>query len=554
MITVLSTNITSPIGLTTERNYRAVRSGSSALARYDSWKGIPVPFAASLFTDAQMEDLSVDGCTRFESLAIRSVGEALERADVDLASPRTLFILSTTKAEVGELEQGGAYLAPGEAAGKIAEHFGIATQPVVVCNACVSGVTAQMLALRMIESGEYDTAIVCGVDCQTPFIISGFMSFKAVSSQPCRPFDIERLGLNLGEAAATMIFSNKEDGGDWHLVKGCLNNDAYHLSAPSPVGEGTCNAIRSVMEGHSADELATICVHGTSTMFNDQMESVAIEKTGLSDVPLTALKGYYGHTMGAAGVVETILTMRGLDDGCVLPVKGYDEIGVSGKVNISNREVHTDKRSFLKVISGFGGCNGALLYTKDQVPSEPLSRQSLRVNHSVRLTESSLMIDGELQQTSAEGKQLLTELYKSRIGDYPKFYKMDTLSKVVSVAAELLIRSAGEENAPADRAVILFNRTSSIVADLNHIATISDKENFYPSPSVFLYTLPNIVTGEIAIKHGYKGETTLYIMDSRNGELMDKIVAMSGAGSVITGWVDCPDENIFEADLKLMSV
>ena len=562
MIKVLSTNITSPLGFTTQQNYQAVRAGRSVLSSYMLWRNIPEKFTGSLFSDAQMDDLMVEGFTRFESIAIRSVEEALSHVDLDVSSPRVLFILSTTKANVDELaaeeKDDKAYLKPGATAKKIAGHLGISTEPIVVCNACISGVTAQMTADRLIGAGHYDYAIVCGADSLSPFVVAGFSSFKSLSPEPCRPFDIERLGLNLGEAAATIVFG-RDCGteGCWRLVGGNLNNDAYHLSAPSPSGEGTLGVIENTVRNIDKESLAMVNVHGTATMFNDQMESKAIERAGLSHVPLTALKGYYGHTLGASGVLETILSMAALDDGCILPVKGFEEIGVSGKITLSNTEGQTDKQSFLKIISGFGGCNGALLYTRT-AGHESVNVQTAcpEVSHSVRITGDSLTVDGKPVPVSSTGRTLLTEIYKEHIGDYPKFHKMDMFTRLVFVASELLIQQEGETKAD-DRAIILFNSTSSVVADRKHIATTFSKDGFFPSPSVFLYTLPNIVTGEIAIKQGYKGETSLYILDSRNDGLMEQITSSSfsqhGTGSILTGWVDCSDEDTFEAELKILT-
>lgn len=583
MIKVLSTNITSPLGYTTEQNFQALKSGCSALLRYDSWNGLPEPFVGSIFTEEQNAELSIDGFTRFESLIIRSVSEALQSADVDVKSERTLLVISTTKANIEELgaapDADGAYLHPGDTAKKIAQYIGVSTPPFVVSNACISGVSAQIIAKRLIDAGMYDTAIVCGCDCITPFIVTGFQSFKALSAEPCRPFDIERIGLNIGEAASTIILQrdDSEATSQWVLETGCANNDAYHLSAPSPVGDGTNRALRHCIEDDTTERLGVISVHGTATMFNDQMESKAIENAGLSSIPLSALKGYYGHTMGAAGIIETVITMRALDDGCILPSRGFEEIGVSGKVDISNEERTTDKRAFLKIISGFGGCNGALLFSKGRsekgkegnADDAILSTSALHTTHSVRLDTSSLYIDNVKVETTEKGKALLTQIYKTHIGDYPKFYKMDMLSRVAFVASELLIAQdakAGSQeadieetdNAEAEsRAVILFNRTSSIVSDRKHVSTICNKDEFFPSPSIFLYTLPNIMTGEIAIKHGYKGETSLYILEEKNEQMLSQIITstmqQSGVKSILTGWVDCSDENEFEADIRIIT-
>lgn len=566
MIKVLSTNILSPLGYTARENYESVKSGVSALASYQAWRSIPELFTASMFSDNQINELKIEGYSRFESLAVRSVEEALSHTNLDLDSQSVLFVLSTTKANVDELASeescDGAYLKPGTAARKIAEYFGIKSEPLVVCNACISGVTAQLVAERLITSGHYDTAIVCGVDVVAPFVVAGFLSFKSLSPYPCRPFDIERLGLNLGEAASTVIFGKVEtcDDNCWHLVSGSLNNDAYHVSAPSPQGDGSLQVINQTMKGWNPESLAMVNVHGTATMFNDQMESRAIERAGLSIVPISAFKGYYGHTLGASGLLESVLCMESLDDGVILPVKGFEDIGVSGKVSITDTIKKTDKRSFLKIISGFGGCNGAVLFTKNKcMVNKSEVKGKPKVTHSIIMTEHSLMIDGRVVETSETGGKLLTEVYKKYVGDYSKFYKMDMFSKVVFLASELLIQQEGESaHSNKERGVVLFNSSSSVLADRKHISTISTPGEFFPSPSTFLYTLPNVVTGEISIKHGYRGETSLYILDKRDENIISQIIESSFEGSavesMVTGWVDCPDENTFIADMKIITI
>ena len=577
MIKVLSTNIISPLGMTAQENWEAVLSGKSSMRRLEHWRNIPEAFVASAFTDEQIEALAVEGYSRFESMVLRSVEDAVSRSGINAGDGRTLFVLSTTKADVEQLpsngESWGNYHRPAEVAERIAARLGIGASDVIVCcNACISGISAQVLADRLISAGKYDNAVVCGADCVTAFCAAGFLSFKSLSPEPCRPFDIDRLGLNLGDGAATIVFT-KDDSpleGRWHFVDSCLDNDAYHLSAPSPTGSGALKALQRVMDGRDKDGLAFVNAHGTATMFNDQMESVAIQKAGLSDVPLTALKGWYGHTFGASGVIEAVISMMAVENGVVLPVKGFSEIGVSGKINISSELRHTDKRSFLKMISGFGGCNGAALYSMDEPgnSSRAVSGKSvnaygnamldeLQCSHSVKLTDSSLEIDGVSQSVSEHGKSLLTEIYRGHIGDYPKYFKMDLLSRLVFLASEILLRLEGEDS-DKERAIVLFNRTSSIVSDRSHIASYSGDGNFFPSPSVFLYTLPNIVTGEIAIRHGYTGETSLYILEGKNREMMENVVrsTFSATGdlrSMLCGWVDCSDEDSFEANLYLIN-
>ena len=120
------------------------------------------------------------------------------------------------------------------------------------------------------------------------------------------------------------------------------------------------------------------------------------------------------------------------------------------------------------------------------------------------------------------------------------------------------MRRSCSETHDEECAVVLFNGSSSIVADRKHITTFSKDGEFYPSPSVFLYTLPNIVTGEIAIKHGYKGETSLYILNEYNEHTITSVIkatfAQSPVKTMITGWFDCSSEDSFEAEIKLITI
>ena len=363
MTGILATNITSPIGLTTAANFEAVRLGEVSQKHLSGWMGLPVSLCAGCFPEEQRAALRVPGFSWFESLVIRSVEEALGHCEVDVASPRTLFVLSSTLGNVDELsaspETDGDFRNFGESARKIARHLGIVTEPVVVCNACVSGVTAQILADRLIASGRYDKAIVCGADTLSPFIVAVFTSFQSLSPTVCRPFDIERLGLNLGEAASTVILGKSSAPGTWRILDGCLDNDSYHVSAPDPTGDGVRRVIEKALAGKDLSDLATVSVHGTGTMFNDEMESKALAASGLSGLPVSSYKAYFGHTMGACGLLETALALYALEQGVILPAGGFEEIGVSGRIDISPAERLTGKRTLLKIVSGFGGCNGA---------------------------------------------------------------------------------------------------------------------------------------------------------------------------------------------------
>lgn len=380
MVEIIADNITSPLGFTTEENYRAVKAGGSMLRRYDGKWGIPEPFTASLFTDEQWGEMPGEGrFTRFERILIHSADEALHHTGVNPKSERVLFVVSTTKGNIELLDSVEADFSRervllGYAARMVTAYFGNPNEPLVVSNACISGLSAQIAAARALESGHYDYAVVVGAEVQSKFIISGFQSFKALSPVACKPFDKERCGLNVGEAAACMIMRRAVTHGGWCAVSGAIRNDANHISGPSRTGEGSYRALKAVLirqagkvscdDSVLTEELAFINVHGTSTLYNDEMEATAIHRMGLSVLPVNTLKGYYGHTMGAAGILEAVLSMRAIDDHTVLATRGFDKMGVSHAINISNRNRSTNKHAFVKLLSGFGGSNAAMLYKR----------------------------------------------------------------------------------------------------------------------------------------------------------------------------------------------
>lgn len=572
MAYIIADNIISPLGETSEENYLSVKAGRSGIRAYEPGTcNIPEGFYASLL----FED--------FETLALRSAQKAIANAQknignerLELKGKRTAFILSSTK---GNIEEN---ISLADSAQRIASQLGIDSQPIVVCNACISGLSALILGNRLIDSGLYDAAIVCGCDTPRQFILSGFQSLKALSPEPCRPFDMERMGLNLGEAAATLILSkNPIQGNSWRMGDGFIRNDAFHISTPSKTADGLYLSLQRTLESFTKEisstckqidmkeHLAFINAHGTATLFNDQMESVAIGRAGLSDLPANAYKSFWGHTMGAAGILETIISMKAIDDDTILGTRGFSELGVSGKMNICAENRPTDKKGFIKMLSGFGGCNATIWAAKnperENIALSQIEQQNreFTTTHTIRITPEEVILDQrklwerkkELgEQEGKEHHSLLTTLYKQMIGNYPKFYKMDGLSRLGFVASEILLNAEKGET-DKERAIIFFNHSSSIASDRNYKESINDKDNYFPSPSIFVYTLPNIVTGEIAIRNHFHGETSFFILPDKDERMMEEILQAScrdaQSKSFLTGWIDYEDERHFEADLKI---
>lgn len=581
MAYIIADNIISPLGETSEENYLSVKAGRSGIRAYEPGTcNIPEGFYASLL----FED--------FETLALRSAQKAIANAQLELKGKRTAFILSSTK---GNIEEN---ISLADSAQRIANLLGIDSKPIVVCNACISGLSALILGNRLIDSGLYDAAIVCGCDTPRQFILSGFQSLKALSPEPCRPFDMERMGLNLGEAAATLILSkNPIQGNFWRMGDGFIRNDAFHISTPSKTADGLYLSLQRTLESFTKEissackqidmkeHLAFINAHGTATLFNDQMESVAIGRAGLLDLPANAYKSFWGHTMGAAGILETIISMKAIDDDTILGTRGFSELGVSGKMNICAENRPTDKKGFIKMLSGFGGCNATIWAAKkperENIALSQIEQQNreFTTTHTIRITPEEVVLDHQKlwegnqnanekleEQEGAGHHSLLTSLYKQMIGNYPKFYKMDGLSRLGFVASEILLnaekgetdverREEAGERLLKERAIIFFNHSSSIASDRNYKESINDKDNYFPSPSIFVYTLPNIVTGEIAIRNHFHGETSFFILPNKDERMMEEILQAScrdaQSKSFLTGWIDYEDERHFEADLKI---
>ncbi len=171
------------------------------------------------------------------------------------------------------------------------------------------------------------------------------------------------------------------------------------------------------------------------------------------------------------------------------------------------------------------------------------------------LAEISITPNGTVLNSETISTANIAGLYREFVGDYPKFFKMDSLCKLGFIGAELLLKGISAEE-KENAAIILFNRNGSLVTDRNYQKTITD-DNYYPSPALFVYTLANIVTGEIAIRNKIYGESSFYVLSNQDMDLMNDIInnvyLTSSPTFILTGWVDFNDEQNYEAKLKLVT-
>jgi 3-oxoacyl-[acyl-carrier-protein] synthase-1 len=375
---VVCDNILSPLGSTTAENMAALLEDKSAVAPR-IFQGLgDQSFSVSVFPDNWEKNAALSQGTgsysRFERMVIFSVSGALDECGISLRQPDTILILSSTKGNISLLEKEGPQPAPEEialsgSAAKIGRYFSAANTPLVISNACISGLTALLTGKRLLESGKYTHAVVVGADELSDFIVSGFHSFQAISTTTCRPFDKDRNGINLGEAAASMVLSTQKTGRGIMISGGAVSNDANHISGPSRTGEELGIAIRRAMQqaGTKAADIGFISAHGTATLYNDEMEARAFSLSGMEDIPVNSIKGYFGHTLGAAGVLESVVATQSLLSHNFFPTRGFRELGVTKPLNVCSRLTTIETRHCLKTASGFGGCNAALVFSKSPV-------------------------------------------------------------------------------------------------------------------------------------------------------------------------------------------
>lgn len=350
-------NCITPLGRDLSSTVLAVELGDSGIRLHEN----VISFYASAFSE---EITLFEGFTRLETLMIEALEPVVKRNPIE---ERAVLLISTTKGNIDTLKSSpfseDAFLAT--LAHKLNSYFGFASNPIVLSNACVSGILAISVAKRLIDAGEYNQVYILAGDEVSEFVVSGFSSFQAISPLPCKPYDSDRAGVTLGEAAAAVLVSKNKS--EIKVLGDGSINDANHISGPSRTGEGLFRSIKSAMKeaGIEPAHIDFISAHGTATLYNDEMEAVAFDRLGLNSVPLNSLKGYFGHTLGASGLLEAIISFESMKSSILFPSLGYESLGVSKEINVLKELTSKPIRYILKTSSGFGGSNTAVIFKKE---------------------------------------------------------------------------------------------------------------------------------------------------------------------------------------------
>lgn len=239
---------------------------------------------------------------------------------------------------------------------------GLRGPSVTVATACSSSAKVFAQAARMIHAGLVDAALVGGVDTLCGSVLYGFNSLGLVSTRPCRPFDAARDGLSLGEAGGFAILERDGDGP--RLLGYGESSDAHHMSSPHPEGLGARLSMQAALDraGLTPDVVDYINLHGTATPKNDEIEAGAVAALFPSTTRASSTKGWTGHTLGAAGIVESVIALDTIDTGLMPATMNCDDPDPVCGPQVLREPMQGNVRHAMNNSFGFGGNNCSLLF------------------------------------------------------------------------------------------------------------------------------------------------------------------------------------------------
>jgi len=365
---IVRSDMITPYGHGTARTWEGLMSGSHAIREISR-------FSTTAFKSGNaglVEGLEYHGGS---SLVMQMLERLLEGVSVPSG---TRLYLATTKGEIDLLEKavlkgGGdeeaAQSNPVVLLESLRRMLSLEDEGTLVSAACASGSAALAMAASDVAAARAENALVFACDSVTEFVYSGFSSLMAIDNMRARPFDSNRSGLSVGEAAAYALVSGPDAAGDIPdavAVTGWgMSSDANHMTGPSRDGRGLWLAIKKAMDmsGATPDHIGSVSAHGTGTMYNDSMEMKALRLAFQDRArPVYSVKGGMGHAMGAAGLVEALLAARSIYEKCVPPTVGMESVDDEARGWALGKQQPVDgTKKALTTNSGFGGINAALV-------------------------------------------------------------------------------------------------------------------------------------------------------------------------------------------------
>jgi len=372
-VVVTGMGVLTPLGDELDSLWQGLLAGETAVRHWDdlAGEGFRIPLAA------RVTGIAGEDAFRGSRMAVVAARDALSNGSLVPEGILGVFA-GTTMGESIAFEQAAAGMTNNlsQATAKafpqaVHDALGLRGPIRAYATACAAGNYAIGAATQAIASGLVDYALAGGVEPISRIALAGFSRSRAMSSELCRPFDRQRSGMQLGEAAAFLLLERKHDAqarGASPLARIMslgLSCDAYHPTAPSPDGEGMARAMICALAqaGLRPADIGWICAHGSGTRASDAAEAKAIHQVfGVASPAVSAIKGALGHSMGAATAVEAVATVLALQNKCLPPTVNLQEADPEFHLDIFNKPREVDSLRFaLNCGYGFGGLNSALV-------------------------------------------------------------------------------------------------------------------------------------------------------------------------------------------------
>ncbi|KJV35379.1 beta-ketoacyl-[acyl-carrier-protein] synthase family protein [Luteibacter yeojuensis] len=385
---------TSALGRGLEAHSRAIAASAGGLVAND-FSTSPLPCWIGRVAGVEDEPLPREHAewecrnNRLAWLALRQDGfiDAVRAARGRYGASRVAVLLGTSTASIGATEEAYRRLdhgvvprdllrpaihTPHSLAGFVTRVFDLEGPCITVATACSSSAKVFANAERMIRLGLIDAAVVGGVDSLCDSVLFGFNSLELVSAEPCQPFDANRKGISIGEAAGFALLERAGEGEQAPLFIGYGEaSDAHHMSTPHPEGLGAELALRDALAraGIEAGDVDYINLHGTASQKNDEVEAALVARSFPATTRASSTKGFTGHTLGAAGILEATLTLLAMRDGVVPANLGATTPDPLCGPQMAWQVEHADVRIALSNSFGFGGNNACLAFARQGVPA-----------------------------------------------------------------------------------------------------------------------------------------------------------------------------------------
>lgn len=366
---IMDAAIVTALGGSVDATWAALRAGDSAVRPITRFQTGRLEF----HDGACVGDLARNG----ENIVCALMAKALEH--LKPISPDTRVIWTGIKGDAQHVEsragggEGTEMYLPHHYRHWVSRRLGLSDGGWEVNAACTSSTVGMAIGAQMIADGECSSILVCGADTVSRFTFTGFSALRGLSAATCRPFDLARDGLCLGDGAAAVLLAGPQTAGRMggqplaRLTGWGIANDANHITGPAKNGSGLISAIRSALGQAriSPGAVEAFCPHGTGTPYNDAMELTAIESVfGSRRFPVFSVKGSIGHTLGAAGAVEAAIAIRAMNEGIAPPTVGLINPEERAVGRACGAEQPLPGNNILKSNSGFGGCNAALMFQR----------------------------------------------------------------------------------------------------------------------------------------------------------------------------------------------